>query len=179
MKTRKITVMGILLAMTMVLSTLEHMLPPIPGLPPNTRLGIANVIVMYTLFFLGFKYAFTMAVLKSLFVALTRGMIAGFMSFGGSVLSVIVMAVFAFVFRDKISYLFLSVLGALSHNIGQMIVASFQLGVNMVKIYWPLLLISGIVFGIITGIMLRIVMPIFDRISGISKQQRYDASKEE
>lgn len=177
-KTRVMTTMAILLAMTVVLSIVEHSLPALPLLPPNVRLGLSNVIVMYTMFFLGRRYALGMAVLKSIFVMLTRGAVAGFMSLLGGLTSVVIMIILVTVFKERISYLGLSVAGALGHNIGQMVGASLQLQQNLVKLYWPVLLVAGVLFGVVTGILLQIVMPIFNRISGLSetnsKNRSYD-----
>lgn len=159
--------MAILLAMAVVLSILESALPPLPMLPPNARLGLSNIIVMYTMFFLGKKNAYGMAVLKSVFVAFTRGAIAGMMSFLGGVTSLTFMVIMLLIFKKNISYILLSVVGAIGHNIGQLIGASIQLGLNVVKYYWAIFLISGVFFGVITGILLKFVMPVFNRIIGI------------
>ena len=49
-KTRKITTMAMLFALAMVLSYMEGMLPPMPYLPPGFKLGLSNIITLYTLF---------------------------------------------------------------------------------------------------------------------------------
>ena len=82
--------MGLLLAMALALSILEGFLPPLPS-PVPIRYGLSNIAVMATLLFLGRREAFVVAVLKSLFVLMTRGLIAGLVSLSGTVLSVLVM----------------------------------------------------------------------------------------
>ena len=52
----------------------------IPGMLPGIRLGLSNLVTMYCLFFLGKGAGYTMAVMKSLFVLLTRGFVAGLLS---------------------------------------------------------------------------------------------------
>ena len=52
--------MGLLFALSVVLSFLEGTLTPLLGLPPGVKLGLANVVVMYALFFLGRGSAFTL-----------------------------------------------------------------------------------------------------------------------
>lgn len=52
-KTRRVALMGLLFALSVVLSFLEGTLTPLLGLPPGVKLGLANVVVMYALFFLG------------------------------------------------------------------------------------------------------------------------------
>ncbi|MCL2580674.1 MAG: Gx transporter family protein, partial [Oscillospiraceae bacterium] len=97
-KTRQTSLLGMMLAMIVVLSALEHALPPIPGLPPNMRLGLSNVVTMYAIFFVGYKQAFLLAVLKSMFVMSIRGGIAGVLSFSGGMLAVLGIVLLAHVF---------------------------------------------------------------------------------
>lgn len=163
-KTKKLAVMGMLLAVTIILSFIEYQLPPLPFLPPNFKLGISNIIVMYTLYNLGGGSAYVMAILKSLFVLLTRGPVAAFMSISGGLLSVTVILLLTIIFKDKISYLVLSIFGAIAHNIGQLAAARFQFQTDVVKYYLPILILMGIIMGTLTGLLLRIIMPILERI---------------
>lgn len=153
--------LAMLLAMIMALSALEHMLPPLPLLPPNVRLGLSNIVTMYALFFMGWRPAFLLAVLKSLFVVLMRGVTAGILSLCGGVLSLLCILLAAALFGQKVSYLVLSLLGAVAHNMGQILAASVLMGTSLVLYYLPVLVLSGIVMGAVTGALLRIVMPVF------------------
>lgn len=83
--------MGLLFALAMALSFLESLLPALPMLPPGIRLGLSNIVTMYALFVLGPVSGYTIAVLKSLFVLLTRGAVAAAMSASGGIASVTVM----------------------------------------------------------------------------------------
>jgi len=69
------------------------------------------------------------------------------------------------VFKGKISILILSITGAIAHNIGQLMIASLLLHYNLVLVYLPVLLFSGIIVGIITGSLLRLTSPILRKIS--------------
>ena len=161
---RWITMMAMLLSLIFVLSILEGMLPPIPMLPPGVKLGIANVATMYALFFIGKKEAFCLAILKAGFVFMTRGAVAGGLSLCGGSLSLIIIILLTAIFKDKISYVIISIFGAVFHNVGQIIAASIILNNNMIFYYLPFLMISGVILGTITGIILRTIMPAFDRI---------------
>ena len=66
-KTRYIALSGLLFALAMALSFIEGSLV-IPGLLPGMKLGLANIVVMYALFFMGIKQALVLDVLKALFV---------------------------------------------------------------------------------------------------------------
>ena len=81
-KTRHIALSGLLFALAMALSFIEGSLV-IPGLLPGMKLGLANIVVMYALFFMGVKQALVLDVLKALFVFLVSGFTAGFLSLCG------------------------------------------------------------------------------------------------
>jgi heptaprenyl diphosphate synthase len=165
--------MAMMLAVIMVLSIVEHMLPPFPFLPPNVRLGLSNIVTMYTLFFMGRRYALVLAVLKSCFVMLMRGVTAGLLSISGGLLSIAIIILLTLIFSNKVSYLMLSVAGAVTHNFGQIIMASAILKTNLFTVFWPILLIAGILIGILTGTLLRVVMPAMHRVfSDKNKEKR-------
>ena len=160
-KTRQLTALGLMLAMIVALSIIEHTMPPIPGLPPGVRLGLSNVVTMYALFFMGRIQAILLAVLKSVFVLLTRGGIAGLLSFGGGIISILGILALILIFGDRISYLALSVFGAILHNIGQISISAVILGSGLVFLYIPPLIISGVIMGTVTGTLLRVIMPLW------------------
>ena len=66
-KTHSIALSGLLFALAMALSFIEGTLV-IPGLLPGMKLGLANIVVMYALFFMGPKQALVLDVLKAFFV---------------------------------------------------------------------------------------------------------------
>ena len=68
-KTQDIALSGLLFALAMALSFVEGTLV-IPGLMPGMKLGLANIVVMYALFFMGGKQALVLDLLKALFVFL-------------------------------------------------------------------------------------------------------------
>ena len=156
--------MGMLLCLAIVLSFVEGMIPPLPALPPGVKLGLSNIVVIYCLFFLNVKSACGIAVLKSFFVLLTRGVSAGFLSLCGGLLSVIVMAIA--IRPKKLSYLILSILGAVSHNIGQIVAASLLFKSATVFYYLPVLIISGVLMGTLTAALMKVLLPALKRISG-------------
>ena len=162
--THSMVLTALLLAAALVLSIIENMLPPLPIAVPGVKFGLSNIAVMYALFFLGYRKAYIIAVLKGLFAAVTRGVIAGVLSLFGGIISVTVMVLLLFIFRERISYLIVSVFGAISHNIGQFIVITLIFeGMNMWA-YFPILLISGLIAGIITSTLLKLILPAFKRL---------------
>ncbi|MEL4106606.1 Gx transporter family protein [Oscillospiraceae bacterium WX1] len=166
--TSHLTLMGLLFALSITLTAVEYLLPPLPMLPPGVKLGLSNIVTMYCLFFLGRRSAFTIVFLKSAFVFLMRGFTAFLMSFSGGILSALVMMLLLLLVRQNISYLIISIAGAITHNLGQIIVASFLLGTALVFAYLPVLLISGVIMGTLTGTLLKVVMPAFNAIGNVT-----------
>ena len=158
----RVALLGLLFALAMVLSFVESGfagLIPIPGIKP----GLSNIVTMYCLFCLGRREAYTLALLKSFFVFLTRGAVGAAMSLAGGLLSVSVMLILLLFGEKKFSDTFLSVCGGVSHNVGQILMAMLVLGSTAVVYYLPVLMISGVAMGVITGMLLRYLMPHLNR----------------
>ena len=164
-RTISLTITAMMFALIMVFSVLESTLTPLLGLPPGIRLGLTNIVVMYSLFFMNKPTAFMLVILKSAFVLTTRGGIAGFLSLSGGVLAFAVMVLLIIIFKDNISILILSIAGAIAHNIGQLMIASLLLHQNLILVYLPVLLVSGVIVGSITGSLLRITLPLLRKIA--------------
>jgi heptaprenyl diphosphate synthase len=163
-KTQLMVLTAMVFATALVLAVIENALPALPIAVPGVKFGLSNIAVMYALFFLGRKEAYTIAILKSGFVFVTRGAIAAALSLAGGILSITVMVLLIFLFRKKISYLILSIFGAIFHNVGQFaVITIIYTGMNLWA-YFPVLLISGLVAGIVTSTLLRFIMPAFNRI---------------
>lgn len=158
---KKIAFLGLMLALIIILTLVERAFPPWPMLPPQFgRIGLANVIVMYTLLFCSKKEAIFMAILKALFNMLIRGPVAGLLSLSGGLLSVLVMILLMPLIRKPkrlvgFSEVSLSIAGAIGHNIGQLAIAALIMqNRHLFIFYLPILLIAGTVFGMVTGMIL-------------------------
>ena len=158
-KAKDVSFMGVLLALAIVLSILEAGLPPIPFFPPNFKPGLANVVVMYCVMIVGYRQAVLINVLRSLFILILRGPVAGLMSLSGGFLSVFVLILLIGLFANKISYAMLSVISALFHNLGQLLVAGALMDFRLIIFYAPVLLVASVVLGMFTGFILGSIMP--------------------
>ena len=76
-KTRRVALMGLLFALSVVLSFLEGTLTPLLGLPPGVKLGLANVVVLFAPFFLAPGSALTLVLIYRFFVLIPRGAMDG------------------------------------------------------------------------------------------------------
>ena len=147
----------------MALSFLEGTLV-IPGLMPGMKLGLANIVVMYALFFMGPKQALVLDVLKAFFVFLVSGWTAGFLSLCGGLLSLLVMWLLYYHCPLRPTWFILSVCGALAHNIGQLLGASVILSTAVSLYYAPVMLVLGLVMGMLTSVTLRAMLPALGRL---------------
>lgn len=163
---RKLTLTALLFAMALALNLFESLLPPIPS-PVPLKYGLSNLAVMYALFFLGPKPAFSIAVLKALFVIMTRGLFAGLVSLGGGLLSVLTMYLLYRLSARRLSYLLISVAGAITHNAGQLLVAMFVLRMPLAFGYIiPLMALTGVGTGILSAVLLKLIIPALAAIPG-------------
>ncbi len=157
-KTRQLARLGLLLALALALSLFENLLPPLPS-PVPLRYGLANIAVMATLLFLGRSQAFSLAILKSLFIFMTRGLLAGLVSLSGTLLSVLILIALDGLGRGRVSLFLLSVIGALFHNAGQLLVLIFILRYPLpLLLVLPPLLIFGLLTGLLSAVLLYAMM---------------------
>ena len=157
---KKVAFFGITGTLCIILSALESILIPyIPGLPPGAKPGLSNIVIML-LAALGQTVGLLFPVLmKSLFVLLTRGASAFFMSLSGGLLSA---AVMVFLYRkqlNRVSETGIGVLAACAHNLGQLLVSFIYTGTAALIYYLPVLLVFGTVTGLITGIFTAVLLP--------------------
>ncbi len=168
--TGRIALLGILGAQALALSFVENLIPPIPGLPPGAKLGLANIVTMFTASAMGFISAIYITIIKALFVGATRGITAFFMSLAGGLLSTIVMSMLLRAKKNPFGILGVAICSAVAHNLGQLIVATIISGTAMFVSYAPLLLVFALIAGCITGSVLKILMPALEKQSIFFKQ---------
>lgn len=153
---------GILAALALALAFLEGLLPDVAFLPPGAKLGLANVAVMFAVLAVGYADGFAIMLIKSSFVFFTRGIASFIMSVSGGAVSCVVMIIIVAVSKKlnkEFLYIGISVICAVVHNIGQVAAASVYMSTNLMTSYLPLLIITGVASGFITGVVLRAVMP--------------------
>lgn len=156
-KTYRLALYGILIALAFILSWLETFLPnPLEGMVPGIKLGLANLVVIIALFRLGFPAAAAISLLRILLTAFTFGNLSMlFYSLAGAVLSLLDMKLVQQ--SDRFSATGISIVGGLSHNIGQIIVAMLILGSSLVY-YLPYLIIGGCVSGFLIGLLASLIL---------------------
>lgn len=170
-KAKQTALSGMLFALAMALSFAEGSLT-IPGLLPGMKLGLANVVVMYALLFMGAGQALILDLLKALFVFLVSGPTAGFLSLCGGMLSLLVMWLLYDVLPVRPTWFILSVSGAFAHNIGQLLGAAAIISSSLSFYYTPVMLVLGLAMGALTALVLRALLPALDKL-GYNIRERH------
>ena len=146
--------LALLAAAAVVLGYIEGLLCAVMLLPPGIKLGLANTVLLYAVYLLGPGSAVLLMLLKVVLTGFMSGNLfaAFFYSMGGGILSLIAMLVTKKLGGEKISIVGVSVMGAVFHNVGQLLVASVILRTSKLMLYVFVLLIAAVVTGVITGL---------------------------
>ena len=140
------------------------LIPPLPMLPPGAKPGFSNIVTMYAAGSLGIVPALGIALIKGIFVGVTRGFTAFLMSTCGGILSTLVMGCLLHIEKRPFSLVGVGIAGAVAHNAAQLGVAAV-LTSSAVVAYAPFLLLFSLITGTVTGLILRAVLPALNKIS--------------
>lgn len=174
---RRVALTGMLFALAIVLSFFESLITPVFALPPGIKLGLANIVVMYALFFLDWKPALLLVVLKAGFSFAVRGAVAGVLSLSGGLVSLGVMLLLMLPQKKQVSMLLISLMGAVAHNLAQLLVVTLMTG-RYTLYYAPVLVVAGVVVGIITSLLLRVVLPALEKTGLAHPQMRGETDED-
>ncbi len=156
MKTKKLTVLALTIAVAMILSYLESMIPAFVAIP-GIKMGLANIAVVFALYKLGWKEAAGVSLLRVVLVSLLFGHLASFFySFAGAVLSLLGMILLKK--TERFSEVAVSVTGGVLHNVGQIAMACILLETDVVRFYLPFLILSGTLAGVVIGVAAAILV---------------------
>lgn len=148
---RIVALTGVFIALALVLSYLESLIPVFAAVP-GIKLGIANIVTMLAMYKLGVKPAIVISVGRIVLSGILFGNLYVIIySLAGGVLSICVMIILKKI--KLFSVVGVSVAGAVAHNAGQIIVAVFLMENVNILYYLPVLIISGGIAGTMVGIL--------------------------
>ena len=151
MNTKKLSLTAMLTGIAVVIFVIEMQIP-LPITIPGIKLGLANVVTLFTLVVLGEKEAFFVLFMRIIICSIFAGGISSFIySASGGVLCFIVMCAALKLLGNNLLWA-ISAFGSIAHNMGQLIAARIITANSAVFLYMPLLIISGIITGIFTGL---------------------------
>ncbi len=167
MKTRKLVTISLLVAVALVLHVVERLMP-IPQLAPGVKLGLANIVTLFSIFTLPLTDTILVILLRTALGSLLGGGVSSMMfSLAGGFTALAVMWL-ASRAKDWFSLPAISIMGALAHNVGQLFVASVIVGNFAFYAYLPVLIASGAVTGIFVGMVTRLLLISWER-TGLGK----------
>lgn len=151
MNTKKIAYCGLLTTVALLLSYIEKILS-IPMLIPGMKLGLANVTIVIALYLFDSKTALSISILR---ILLSGILFTGFASFlysaSGALLSFTIMSLLQK--TKRFSTIAVSILGGISHNLGQIIIACIIVENIKLFYYFPFLIVLGTITGFLIGMV--------------------------
>ena len=153
-----LVMISLLSAFALALTALESMFPPVVPIP-GVKLGLANIVTLVSFSLIKKRQVFLVVLIRLIMTGLILGTFLApvfWISCGGGLLSFLVMAVFRG--QRLISIVGVSLAGAASHNIGQLIAVSFLFDNMGVFFFLPWLLLWSVPMGLFTGFAARLTI---------------------
>ena len=162
MKTKKVAMLGLTIALAMIMSYIEALVP-LSFAVPGIKMGLANIVIIFVLYKIGTKEAILVSLIRVILVSLLfSNVMAMAYSIAGAVLSLSVMWLLKK--TDRFSFVGVSIAGGIMHNVGQIIMAVILLGTEQIALYLPVLIITGTATGVVIGIVSGLVINRFKKI---------------
>lgn len=157
MSVKKLTSLSLLTTVALIIFVIEMRIPnivPIPGV----KLGLANIVTVYALYNYSVGETAMICAVRIVLGSLFGGNpMAILFGFGGSALCILGMSLVKKAITEKYIWL-ASVVGAVLHNTGQIMVACAVMRTFAVIGYLPFLIFSGCIAGLFTGICAQFVV---------------------
>ena len=156
MKAKKLTTLGLCVALALILSYVESLLPPLVAVP-GVKAGLPNIVILFLLWRYGWKEAASVSLVRLLLsAALFTGFAAFFYGLAGAALSLSGSALLKK--SGRFSPLGVSAAGGVLHNLGQIALAALILDSGYIFAYLPVLLLSGTLAGAVVGLLAGILI---------------------
>lgn len=154
-RTRKVVVIGLLVGLGLIMHFIETMLP-LTAIVPGAKLGLANIVSLIGIVLFGFSGGLQIVLLRIIIGSLLAGTfmtINFYLSFSGGLFSFFVMYMVYEFLREKFSLIGVSVIGAVAHNIGQIVIAYIVIENSAIFYYLPFLTLLAVPTGISVGLV--------------------------
>jgi uncharacterized membrane protein len=152
-KNQRLVYIALLAAQAVIISLVERAIPFPFAFAPGAKLGLANIITCMALYTLSVRDTTKVVAIRLTLAALLGGNLSSFMySASGGILSLLGMLLVKQLGPNRISLIGVSVAGAIMHNVGQLLIASWIAQTWTVLLYLPVLSFIGILSGIAIGI---------------------------
>lgn len=154
---KKTVTLANLVALSLILFLLESMIP-LPIFAPGAKLGLSQVITVFTLYYFSAKDALTILVIRCILSSMFfGGPIVFIYSIFGGLTSLFIMILLKK--SGKFSIYGVSAAGGFFHNFAQLVVAYFLMNTKAflyyVSILCPIGIVTGLIIGFISGKLLK------------------------
>jgi heptaprenyl diphosphate synthase len=161
---KKSVAMALFIAMAICLSVIEAFIP-INFVIPGVKLGLANIILVILLYHYNFKQLLMFQFLRITITSFILGIFSVYLfAMTAGFFSLIVMFILVKIFKNKISIYIVSMCGAITHNVIQVMVAIVFMRTPELVYYIPYVIIFGVITGFINGYIITKLKP---SISGV------------
>ncbi len=159
--TRKVVFLSLMTSLAIILSIVESVIP-MPAAIPGIKPGLANIAALAAIVFWGSGEALLIMLVRTIITSFFTGhiFILAF-SITGGIMSILVMSLLYRKTRGAFSLTGISIAGSVMHNMGQISVASVIMKDTAVFSYLPVLMVSGVIMGIFTGMCTELLMKAF------------------
>ena len=164
MTVKKLTSLSVAVALAMVLSFIESLIPPLVAVP-GIKIGLANIVTVFLLYVFGWREAASVSLIRVLLSALLFGSAVSLIySLTGAILSFVGMLLLKKLpISSEVS---VSIVGGVLHNAGQIGAASVIMESAAIIGYLPPLIISGTVAGVAVGTLAALLVK---KLKGVIK----------
>ncbi len=160
LQTKKMITMATMVALGVILHRLEALLP-LPS--PWIKLGLANLMTLVALVFLGFKEAVIVTFLRVVIGSILGGTFLGptfFLSLVGGIAAILMMGMLYKIGNNRISLIGISILGAYTHTLATTLCVYYFLiressFFTLLPFFFSLALLTGILTGSIANTLSR------------------------
>ncbi len=150
-KTRKLTTLGLLTAIALTIFMVEAQIPsPVPI--PGVKLGLANIVTVFTVFAMGSKEGAGVLAARIFLGAVFAGNFSTiFYSAAGGACAIVVTILLRRILKGNQLWV-AGCLGAVAHSVGQMGMAVLLMGTPSIAVYLPVMIAISIITGLFTGL---------------------------
>lgn len=161
MKIKSVAYCAMLTALAMIFGYVEALVPFHFGLP-GVKLGVANIVIVLALYQFPAGQVFAIQVMRIVLVSFLFGNVSMMLySLAGGILSLLIMLLLKK--TNWFSITGISIVGGVSHNLGQLAVALLVVQNLRITFYLPVLLIAGLVTGCLIGMLAYKLKPLMER----------------
>lgn len=151
MNYKKVPVLGMFIALALIMSYIESILPLNIGIP-GAKIGLPNIVIIIALYKAGDKQACFLSIVRIFLAGFLFGNMFGIVySIMGAIFSLGTMILLKR--KTNFSVYGVSMAGGIMHNAGQIVAAMVILETKELIYYLPVLTIIGTITGIFIGII--------------------------